>query len=174
MQHVVNTDEISDPEKYRRGWTGGLPETPCGYGSTLEATRTQREWLGYIFDKYEIRSIADIGAGDLNWIQHMNLDGIEYRPFDLVPRHPDVTAFDLVREVPPQVDCILCLWVLNHMPYEACEMALANLKASGARYLIMTDRPKWHAEQPPGIRMEAIESHMLVPEKGDRLLLIRL
>ena len=169
----INTDTISDPEKYRRGWTGGLPETECGYGSKVEVTGVQREWLGHVFDKYEIRSIADIGAGDLNWIRHMNLDGIDYKAYDLVPRHPSVTEFNLIQQVPPQVDCILCLWVLNHMPYEACELALNNLLASGAKDLIITDRPKWHPEQPPAILMEAIES-MTLNEKGDRLIMARL
>lgn len=169
----MNTDIVSDPEKYRRGWTGGLPETECGYGSKVSVTSVQREWLGHVFDKYEIRSIADVGAGDLNWIRHMNLDGFDYKAYDLVPRHPSVIEFDLCHQVPPAVDCILCLWVLNHMPYGACELALANLKASGAKYLIMTDRPKWHAEQPPGILMEAMES-MTLNEKGDRIILARL
>ena len=173
MGRVINTDKVNDPEKYRRGWTGGLPETECGYGATLSATIEQREWLAHVFDRYEIRSIADIGAGDLNWVRTMDLDGIDYQPFDLVPRHESVTQFDVCHEIPPAVDCILCLWVLNHMPYGACELALDNLKASGARYLVMTDRVKWHSEQPPGILMDAIES-LTLNKKGDRILLARL
>ena len=173
MRRIVNTDDISDPEKYRRGWKGGLPETPCGYGSKVEVTALQREWLAHIFDKYEIRSVADIGAGDLNWIHLVDMTGITYQPFDLVPRHPSVTAFDLCQEIPPAVDCLLVLWVLNHMPYAACELAITNLRAAGARYLIMTDRIKWHSEQPPGILMDAIES-LTLNDKGDRIILARL
>lgn len=170
---VVNTDIVYDVGKYRQGWNGGLPETPCGYGSKLEATVEQREWLAKVFAKFEITSIADIGAGDLNWIKHMDLTGINYQAYDLVVRDPSVTRFDLLQEVPPKVDCILLLWVLNHMEFDDCRKALQNIRASGAKYLIMTDRPKWHDEQPPEIQMQALDA-LLLNEKGDRLKLIRL
>lgn len=170
---VVNTDIVYDVGKYREGWVGGLPETKCGYGSRLDATVEQRAWLQNIFEKYEIKSIADIGAGDLNWIKHMDLSGIDYRAYDLVVRDPSVTRFDLLQEIPPAVDCILCLWVLNHMDFEQCRQALKNLHASGAKYLIMTDRPQWHSEQPPEIQIQALEA-LRLNEKGDRLKLIRL
>jgi hypothetical protein len=169
----MNTDEITDEAKYVQGWRGGLPETECGRGSTMDATRLQRTWIPQIFAKYGIRTVADIGAGDLNWLQHTDLSGIEYRAYDLVPRHPSVTAFNLIEQVPPKVDCLMCLWVLNHMPYDACKLALANLFDSGSTYLLMTDRPKWHAEQPPEIQVQALDA-LLLNEKGDRIKLVRL
>jgi len=164
--------DIVRREKFQQGWKGGGSETPCGSGSKLSNTVLQREWLPDIAEKYGIRTVADIGAGDMNWITHMTWD-VEYTPYDLVPRHPDVTEFDLVNEVPPKVDCILCLWVLNHMPFEDSRAAIRNIKLSGSKYLIMTDRPIWHFEQPPEIQMQAKEA-ILLNSRGDRIKLIEL
>ncbi|RLB67683.1 MAG: hypothetical protein DRH08_03025 [Deltaproteobacteria bacterium] len=166
------SDIVTTKKKFKKGWTGGLPETPCGFGSKMSSTKRQREWLPAMVAKYNIRSIADIGAGDLNWVPSIDWD-VEYSAYDLVPRSPEVVEFDLVREVPPKVDAILCLWVLNHMPYDDCLAALENLRASGAKYLFMTDRPKWHHEQPPQIKMQAHEA-ILLNDKGDKIKFIKL
>jgi hypothetical protein len=171
-------DVIRDPALFQKGWTGGLPETPCGFGSKLEATTAQREWLPRMVTKYAVRSIADIGAGDLNWISRVRWPlGVSYRALDLVPRHPQVEPFDLVRQVPPAADLLLCLWVLNHLPPDDCRAALANIRASGSRYLAATDRPRWHAEQPPewpALAATATATLDLRTPAGDRLLWIPL
>ena len=168
------SDIITEVKKYQKGWTGGLPETPCGSGSRLKDTAKQREWLPEIIEKYDIKTIADIGAGDLNWMAKTDLRGAEYTAYDLVPRHDSVKPFDLVQEIPPKVDLILCLWVLNHFPRDHCKQAIKNLKASGAKYLMMTDRPKWHSDQPEEIQMEAIESIVVLERTGDSIKLIKL
>lgn len=168
------SDIITEVKKYQKGWHSGLPETPCGFGSKLANTTKQRKWIPEIVKKYGIRSIADIGAGDLNWIAHTDLNGAEYKAYDLVPRHHSVTKFDLLNEVPPKVDLIMCLWVLNHFPRAHCLKALENLLSSGAKYLMLTDRPKWHEEHPPELlRLEAIETLVLNDHKQDCIKLIR-
>lgn len=166
-------DIILDAKKYKTGWTGGLPETKCGSGSTLRNTKQQREWIPQIIEKYGIQSIADIGAGDLNWIKTMDLSGVEYTAYDLVPRVDGVVQFDLVEQMAPKVDMIMCLWVLNHMPMESSKKAIANLKASGSKYLMMTDRPIWHCDQPAEIIMPYIE-RIVLNAKQDAILLIEL
>jgi hypothetical protein len=165
------SDIVTDLEKIKRGWHGGLPETPCGYGSTLAATKAQREWIPKVVKKYRIKTIADVGAGDLNWFYRMTLPKtVKVAHFDVYPRRPDVIEFDLLHESPPPVDMILCLWVLNHFDMDSCRQALANLEASGAKYLMMTDRPIWHKEQPPEIVMEYVEE-LKLNSKGDRIIL---
>lgn len=166
-------DIIHDVAKYKVGWTGGLPETVCGSGSRLKETRKQREWIPRIIEKYGICSIADIGAGDLNWITKLDLSHVAYTAYDLVPRHESVQPFDLVAEVAPAVDMLMCLWVLNHFPMENSRKAIANLKASGSKYLMMTDRPRWHADQPAEIHMPYIEK-LPLNDKGDSITLISL
>jgi len=165
------SDIVTDIEKIKRGWIGGLPETPCGHGSTLAATQAQREWIPKIIRKYRIKTIADVGAGDLNWFYKMTLPkSVKVLHSDIYPRRPEVATLDLLTETPPAVDMILCLWVLNHFDIPACRRAIENLKASGAKYLMMTDRPIWHREQPPEIRMEYVEE-LKLNDKGDRILL---
>lgn len=165
------SDIVTDFEKIKRGWHGGLPETPCGYGSTLEATRAQREWIPKIIKKYRVKTVADVGAGDLNWFPRMDLPrGVRVVHYDVYPRKPEVVQLDLLKESPPAADLILCLWVLNHFDFEGCLRALVNLKASGSKYLMMTDRPVWHHEQPAEIVMPYIEE-LKLNQKGDRILL---
>ena len=166
-------DIVYDVTKYEKGWTGGLPETQCGSGSMLRNTKAQREWIPQMVEKYGIRSIADIGAGDLNWIRKMSLGRVDYTAYDLVPRHESIIRFDLVAEIPPPVDMIMCLWVLNHFPMDNSRQAIANLKASGSKYLMMTDRPRWHKDQPEEIKMPYIEKLPLNPI-GDSIMLIEL
>lgn len=139
----------------------------------MEATKAQRQLIPKLIDKYQIKTIADIGAGDLNWIKKTDLRGATYTPYDLVPRHPSIKEFDLVEQVPERVDLIICLWVLNHLPFEDCRKALKNIMASGSKYLLMTHRPIWLKEQPPEIDM--VYAHeIILNEKQDSIRLIDL
>ena len=166
-------DIITQIDKYKKGWTGGLPETPCGAGSRMRDTRLQRAWIPGVISEYNINTIADIGAGDLNWFPKMNL-ACEVTHYDLVPRNPNVIQFDIIKEIPPKVDLIMCLWVLNHFPFDHCRQAIENIKLSGAKYLMMTDRLKYRKDQPPEIEMPFIEQLILPTGKGDSIMLIAL
>ena len=157
---------ITDVAKYEKGWSGGGKETPCGYGSRVDQTGVQRKWLPEVVAKYAIHSIADIGAGDLNWMRLVKWPHpVDYQPYDLVPRANGVTEFDLIHEIPPKVDCILCLWLLNHLPEHHAQAALNNLRASGAKYLIYT----WWPAMADFLDLGFIESTILrVNGKGTR------
>ena len=121
------------------GWASGLPETVCGAGSTLERTGPQRKALAAWVERYDIHSLVDIGAGDLHWIQAINWPWpMEYTALDLVPRHPAVSPFDLIYKVPPDADCGMCLWLLNHLPEHHARQALYNLQQAKYRCLIYT------------------------------------
>lgn len=136
---------MRDIQKYKdeslRGWRGGRPETECGAGSTMENTEQQRKWIPLIIAKYGIETIADIGCGDQKWIKTLKLPG--YQGYDLVPRKHGVIEFDLIREIPPQVDLIICLWVLNHMDPDDSAKAMGNIKASDSRYLMTTYKEQY-------------------------------
>lgn len=130
---------ITDVQKYQRGWTGGGSETPCGFGSRIDQTQVQRRWIPEMVARYGVKSIADIGAGDLNWMRLVEWPHpLDYYAYDLVPRANGVEPFDLIHEIPPKVDLILCLWLLNHLPEPHAAAALKNLRASGSKYLIYT------------------------------------
>lgn len=135
----MKSDIITDVEKYKKGWHGGLPETPCGFGSKMDQTGPQRAWIPRMVEKYNIRSIVDVGAGDLNWMRHIKWPHeVEYTPLDLVPRHESVKPFDLLQAIPPQADLVMCLWVLNHFPEEQAKIGLDNLLASKPKYIMYT------------------------------------
>lgn len=166
------SDLITNVKKYTKGWSSGLPETPCGFGSKLKETRLQRKWIPEIFKQYNIKTVADIGAGDLNWIKEIELS-VKYTAYDLVPRQPEVVEFNLIEEIPPKVDLIMCLWVLNHFPIPECIQAIENLKASGAKYLLMTYRERFKEDHPSEIEMPFIEA-LTLNHKHDQIRLIEL
>lgn len=135
------SDTITDVRKYQKGWQSGLPETACGYGSRVATTIAQRQAIPDWVSKYGIKSVADIGAGDLNWIKLIDI-GCRYTPFDLVPRHPEVKQFNLLQDRMPQADCFMVVWVLNHFPEEQAGIAMSKLMGTKARYLIHTFDPR--------------------------------
>lgn len=172
----------NDPtlQKFKDGWHGGLPETPCGFGSRIEETGAQRAWIPKMVRRYKIKTIADIGAGDLNWIREVKLPKtVSYQAFDLVVRDPSVQPLDIRTQVPPKVDLLLCLWVLNHLSRDEQGAAMENLRASGSRYLMLTARPAWYDHQHPATLVEAVQECPLtysepVGDKGDVIKLVRL
>ena len=154
----MNKTIITDVAKYEKGWIGGLPETPCGYGSRLNQTKVQRTWIPAMVAKYGIKTIGDIGAGDLNWIEHVEWPKrVSYEAYDLVPRKPEVKPLDLIHEVPPQRDLLLCLWLLNHLPADHAKAAQDNLLASGSEYVMVT----WWDEMDSILDLKPIEETII-------------
>ena len=129
--------------EFKQGWRGGLPETPCGSGSKLSNTVAQREWIPEMVEKYKIKSIADIGAGDLNWIKTIDV-GCVYSAYDLVPRADEVKLFDLRHDKLPKADCLMLNWVLNHFTVDEAQAVVEKLLKSKSRYLIVTHRDGYH------------------------------
>lgn len=155
-------------QEFVRGWSSGLPETACGRGSTLEATKIQREAIADWIAAYSVFTLVDVGAGDLNWIRHLEWPhAVAYTPLDLVPRHPDVRQFDLAHNVPPQADMTLCLWVLNHLPEASARQAAENLLA-GSSLLVYT----WWPQMPAFLDFGCTESVLIRPEKQAELRLL--
>lgn len=132
----------ADSRKFgsKASWKSGFPETPCGNGSTFENTEIIREFIPHVIETYAIKSIADIGCGDQNWI-HYSLEGIkvDYVGYDITPRRNDVKTFDISREVLPYpVDLVIAVYVLNHMYPDQSERSLRMIKESKSEYLLMS------------------------------------
>lgn len=123
-------------DRMAKGWRAGQPETVCGNGSTMSATRNAREWLPRACQRYQIRTLNDAGAGDMAWIRKVEWD-VDYQPFDLIPRLPEVAKLDITREIIPPCDAILCRMVLNHLQERIVETT-DLIKRSAAKYLIAT------------------------------------
>ena len=160
-----------DLGKYRAGWRSGLPETACGAGSTLEATIPQRRVLARWTELYRWHEIVDVGAGDLNWIPHIQWPHpVHYVPLDLVPRHNCVQPFNLIESVPPACDMVWCLWLLNHLPEDHAHVALDNLRQTEARYLVYT----WWPAMADFLDLYPVEHVTIRPNIGAELRLVSL
>ena len=123
-------------EKVVKGWRS--TETPCGAGSELRNTTNVRSSLLEIVKKYKVKTVVDAGAGDLNWMKHMEWD-VQYQGYDLYPRHESVIQFDLTKETLPKSDLILCCHVLNHLSPDYAQKCIDNFSKSESKYLAVTN-----------------------------------
>lgn len=129
------------------------PETVSGGGSTLHETVALREQLPALLRRLQVRRLLDIPCGDFHWMSHVDLDGVDYLGGDIVDelveanrqRHarPGVRfeRLDLVAGRLPEADALLCRDCLVHLPNAMVARALANVRGSGARYLLATSFP---------------------------------
>ena len=117
-------------------WNSGMPETVCGRGSTLKNTEAIRNWLPVLVNSYNIKTVADVGCGDQNWVKHVRW-AVEYEGFDVEHTEP---SFNCVMQTLPQAfDLIMCVYVLNHLYADGeIDMALARFRKSGSRWLLAT------------------------------------
>lgn len=129
---------------FRRGWTGGGPETSCGRGSMWSAVEQLVGPFTDLLHRLDIRQLNDAGCGDLNWIRKVTLpEQTRYRGFD-------IRAWDSWAELPwqcqtlnyvmtvlPPSDLVLCRDSLIHLPNWAISRALTNFQTS-TRYLLAT------------------------------------
>jgi len=128
---------------------------PSGPGSSLQATEGLRPWLRRVFDITGARSVLDVPCGDLTWMPHVNLSGIEYVGGDISAEVIEynnrklvddnrfsgrICMFDIICEVAPKalVDLIISRDVLFHLPTKDAIKALQNFEASGAKFLVST------------------------------------
>ncbi len=165
-------------QRMREGWGGGLADgTPCGGGSTIAASAAIARALPLLVMRHAIFSVCDAGAGDLHWIKSVPL--ADYRPFDLVPRHPSVRKWDIAKKAMPKCDLILCRHVLIHFDPERIERAVDLFRQSG-KYLLASqydDAPPFDASlqyNPTDLRPLLGEPIERLPDAGSDLALWKL
>jgi 2-polyprenyl-3-methyl-5-hydroxy-6-metoxy-1,4-benzoquinol methylase len=104
-----------------------------------------RELIPEFIAQYRIKTIADVGCGDQNWIKKTDLRGAEYTGYDyevltghLYRQVP--IQFDAVTEVLPRAyDMVMCIYVLNHLYGEGdIKKAVHNFQKSGSKWLLAT------------------------------------
>jgi SAM-dependent methyltransferase len=129
-------------------FVSGLPETPCGYGSTIAATSTLRDNLRPLLDRLGITSLLDAPCGDFNWLATVDLEGVSYIGVDASPdnlaaaraRAPgrDFRFADIVRDPLPTADAVLCRDFLQHLPTAMAVEALENITLSATGWILAT------------------------------------
>lgn len=143
---------ITDKQKFifKHGWNqkNGKDRTDCGSGSLLVSCQEYIDVINKVI-KNEIRTINDIGCGDLNYIKHTNIHNtdIDYLGYDYKLRENVETdkykvynkSFNIINEIPRNCDLTICKEVLNHLDQKTQVIpALNNIKKT-TKYLIITN-----------------------------------
>lgn len=126
-------------------------ESLSGTGSTLKYTENLRNELPKLFKMYSIKKVFDAPCGDFNWmILVLNSVNIEYIGADIVKPLIDnlndkykskkiaFMHFDLVKDVPPEVDLMICRDCLFHLSFQDTKSVLENFIKSNSTYLLTT------------------------------------
>jgi SAM-dependent methyltransferase len=124
----------------RNRWNG--VESLSGPGSGTASTRRLVPELLSLVARVDARSVLDAACGDGFWMPE--LPG--YIGIDLVPdaverhraRHPgrNLRVADVRRDPLPTVDLVILRDALQHMPLDDARATLANIAASGSRWLL--------------------------------------
>lgn len=135
----------------KRRW--GKEGSASGRGSSLEQTEVVRAALPELLRRLGANSLLDIPCGDFHWMRHVDLGGIQYVGADIVSamierNNAEYSAADrrfvvcnILGDVLPRADVILCRDCLVHLSNRDVRAAVANIKRSGATYLVATTYP---------------------------------
>lgn len=124
-------------------WVSGGSETACGVGSTWAFAKAFAAWLPGLLKRHSIEVLNDAGCGDFNWMKRVDLAGVDYLGYDIVPPARTILPFQKLNFVEADMrpaDAVLCRDVLFHFPTDVVETALARIKTS-APVLIATSHP---------------------------------
>jgi len=133
-------------------WQGS--ESRSGEGSSIRQTATLIEQLPLALRRHGVRSMLDIPCGDFHWMSQVDLNGIDYVGADIVPdlitataeKHAapgkDFRVIDLCEGPLPRTDLVFCRDCMVHLPFPLLARAIAQVRASGATYLMATTFPK--------------------------------
>lgn len=142
----------------RNRW--GDPESRSGGGANLRAARTVLEVLPALVTELSVRTLLDVPCGDLHWMSRIDLPVESYVGADIVPaliaenerQHGGgrrrFVVLDLTTDPLPRADLVLCRDGLPHLSHADVRAALANVGASGARWLLTTTYSGDHRRNP--------------------------
>lgn len=132
----------------------GDRESVSGTGSKQLQTEKVVAFIPEVIRQYNIQSMLDIPCGDFNWMKNVNLGNVKYIGADIIeemildnrrsyetPTRTFIRA-DVIVDVLPKTDLILCRDCLVHFSNEHLIQAIKNLKRSGATYLLTTTFPE--------------------------------
>ena len=130
------------------------PESKSGGGSTVEFTQHIRKNLAEWLHANDVKSMVDLPCGDFNWMRLVDFpEGMSYHGIDIVPDliventrkyQSDTVKFsvgDIIEGPVPSAEVYFCRDVFIHFPNDAVEKSIANVRATGAKWLIATTCP---------------------------------
>ena len=120
-----------------------------GPGSTVEFSAPYREFLSIFIKANKIRSIVDLGCGDMEVMSHVDLCGASYLGVDVIAErlaHNRVKcpqfAFeqhDIHTWLPPRAELVLCKDVIQHWSTEDVLGWIDIMKKAQFRYALITN-----------------------------------
>ncbi len=134
----------------QKSWRGS---SVSGTGSDPDATAPLLAALPALLAGLGVRTILDAPCGDGNWMAELDYPLEHYTGLDVVPAvvaaataaHGSATreyrVGDLIRDPLPVADLVLCRDCLVHLPLAEGADALANIRRSGATWLLATTFP---------------------------------
>lgn len=159
-QHEQQLRKLSLEARFRYIYENNLwgsQESRSGVGSTLAETAVLRRKIVELLLALRANTLLDVPCGDFHWLSEVDLP-VAYTGADIVEAivesnqqryaSPQRTFLhlDLTRTNPsdplPGADVVLCRDCLVHLSYANIHKALANVRASGSRYLLMTHFPE--------------------------------
>jgi len=129
-------------------WAG--KESISGKGSDLTQTKTIIKEIPAILKNYNINTFLDVPCGDYNWMQHVNLEGINYIGGDIVEalilknqenfkkENVQFKVINLVDDKLPKSDLLMTRDCFVHLSFENIFKALYNIKTSNCKYILAT------------------------------------
>ena len=132
----------------------GDPESVSGAGSNEDQTKVIVREIPVILKKYQVKSMLDLPCGDFNWMQKIDLSGIDYTGGDIVEQivqknqekfgKPGISfrKLNIITDQLPQVDLVFCRDCFIHLSNEQVMSAIENLKKQKIRYLLTTSHNK--------------------------------
>jgi len=126
-------------------------ESKSGTGSNLEQTNKIREALPKLFKQLKINSILDCPCGDFYWMNTINLEGYDYKGYDIVSEliasnnkkygkeNVSFEICDVTNEILENRDLIIMRDLLVHFSFEDIFKTLSNIKKSKSKFLLTTN-----------------------------------
>jgi 2-polyprenyl-3-methyl-5-hydroxy-6-metoxy-1,4-benzoquinol methylase len=125
-------------------------ETVSGIGSKITNAKELIDILPYIFKKYNISSIFDIGCGDFNWMKNIETSGISYTGGEIVldvvksnqkyeNNNINFLHFDITSDDVPRSDLIICRGVLSFYNKKTILNIINKIIKSKSLYILLTN-----------------------------------
>jgi hypothetical protein len=146
---MMNEDDSIFASIFRdRKWGG--EESVSGPGSDLINTRRVLRELPELLHRLSIESLVDAPCGDMNWMRHLDYRWRSFLGVDIVPEiiaalraqaWPAEFHFqvgNLVKDILPLADAVLCRDCFVHLPFSSIENAVRLFRRAGFRFLITT------------------------------------
>ena len=152
----IVTNDVHDDEKQATNFEAARrfvemkreqgQESLSGPGSWLENTKDTVSFLNRIIKERDVKSILDLGCGDWNWFQQINLEGVHYIGWDadrqmiddnlakFSKKNIQFEVMDIVKSDYPNVDLILCRDVLFHMDFDLALKIIAKAKQNNGYF----------------------------------------